>query len=166
MIRAGSAVLLLLLLIACSGGVSRNPTEQPTAEPAWPEEYAEWVCAANQELRLNGVPALDDLIDAAQLYDAGDMVDAADRLGDSAAQTIDFLDLAPRWGPGRSLVNKMRAWMQSLARGANQISRGISSDSASVVQDGIDDIVAANKKGTASNRALRQLKSRTGFSCD
>ena len=111
------------------------------------------------------MPALEDLIDAAEVLDEDEAIDAADRVGESAAQVLDFLDLAPQWQPGEAVKDRFARWMRLLARGSNQIASGVSRDSAPLVRDGLRDIERANRAGGQATDAVRKLASRTGFSC-
>lgn len=59
-------------------------------------------------MRLDVTPALSDIIQAIELLDTPAAIDAADRIGDGAAQVLEFWELAPEWEPGTATVLHLR----------------------------------------------------------
>ena len=146
--------VLIVLLAACGGGDGEVADRATSATPTpWPEEYQEWVCAASDELTLQTQSAMNDLVDATELLDVPGTIEAADQVGESAAQARDFLDLAPRWRPGNKLVRLMDRWLTQLARAANQISAGVTAVDVATIEAGTREFVQANRSAKRVTRS-------------
>ena len=164
-------VLLVVALLAGCGGSGagapdRTERPEPTETPSpWPEEFEEWVCAASDTMRLDVSPALSDMIQAIELLDTPAAIDASDRIGDGAAQVLEFLELAPEWEPGTATVLHLRQWMTLLARGSNQISFGLTNNDSASIDAGLADVNAGSTEADYFSAELRLLQAATGFVC-
>ena len=160
------AMLLACLLTACGGaGSAPEDTEADETPTAWPEDFETWVCGALQEMELNARPAIDDMVDAAEVLDIDGAAEAAERAADSATAARGMLELAPRWGPGQNVVRSLDRSTTLFAQGANLVHAGATNGDVAAIEDGTELIGrASNRMGDAVDRVTR-LREKTGFSC-